>query len=216
MNNRNTQSNSNPMRVLKKFFLSAFVVLTFIAYALQKSNSSDAKVGLAGQQTTNTVPPQPPTNTAPAQDPAQPAAINPAPAATATGQPFFFPTPTTAAPTAVPPTAVQPTARAAAPQASKQNGQYKDGTYTGPEVDAIYGLVQVQAVIQNGRIASVQFLEYPNDRRTSVRINSYAVPTLQQEAVQVQSANVNLISGATLTSEGFQMSLQSALSKAKG
>jgi uncharacterized protein with FMN-binding domain len=48
------------------------------------------------------------------------------------------------------------------------------------------------------------------------RSNSFAVPTLQQEAIQAQSANVDLITGATLTSEAFIMSLQSALANAKG
>ncbi len=71
--------------------------------------------------------------------------------------------------------------------------------------------MEVQATVQSGKLASVQFLQYPNDRRTSQQINSIAMPYLQQEAIQVQSANVDIISGATLTSEGFQMSLQSAL-----
>jgi uncharacterized protein with FMN-binding domain len=75
-------------------------------------------------------------------------------------------------------------------------------------------LVQVQATVQNGKIADVQFLQYPSDRRTSQQINAFAMPYLQQEAIQAQSANVNIISGATLTSEGFAMSLQSALASA--
>jgi len=102
----------------------------------------------------------------------------------------------------------------AASSASSNASGYRDGTYTGPTIDVNYGLVQVQTTIQNGRIADVQFLQYPSDRRTSQRINSIAMPYLQQEAIQVQSANVDIISGATLTSEGFQMSLQSALASA--
>ena len=94
-------------------------------------------------------------------------------------------------------------------------GLYKNGTYNGPTVDAYYGYVQVQVVIQNGKIATVSFLQFPSDRRTSQRINSVAVPYLQQEAVQAQSANVNIVTGATLTSEGFIQSLQSALANAK-
>jgi uncharacterized protein with FMN-binding domain len=73
----------------------------------------------------------------------------------------------------------------------------------------------VQTTIQNGRIVDVRFLEFPQDRRTSQRINSYAVPYLQKEAIQAQKAQVNIISGATLTSQAFSMSLQSALDKAK-
>lgn len=95
------------------------------------------------------------------------------------------------------------------------SGKVKDGTYTGSEVDAYYGLVKVQTTIQSGRIADVKFLEYPSDRRTSVRINSYAVPYLQQEAIQAQTANVDIISGATLTSEAFRVSLQAAIDAAK-
>ncbi len=92
----------------------------------------------------------------------------------------------------------------------------KDGTYTGSTVDVNWGYVQVQATIQGGKISNVQFLQYPSDRRTSVRINSFAVPYLQQEAIQAQSANVDIITGATLTSEGFQQSLQDALTQARG
>lgn len=210
MNNRNLQKNFDPIRIIKKIFLSAFVVITFVVYALHKpANSSDGKLGLSASANDGTTP-QTLTPVTPSAAPTDPpladtaaATIPPAPTDTAVPQQVFVPTATS-----VPPTA--------APNTANQNGQYKDGTYTGPEVDAIYGLVQVQAVIQNGKISNVQFLEYPNDRRTSVRINSFAVPTLQQEAVQAQSANVNLITGATLTSEAFQMSLQTALNKAKG
>lgn len=97
----------------------------------------------------------------------------------------------------------------------RAKGQYKDGTYTGAEADAFWGLVQIKAVIRNGKISDVQFLEYPSDRRTSQRINSVAMPYLKTEAMQVQNANVDIISGATLTSEAFAQSLQSALDNAK-
>jgi uncharacterized protein with FMN-binding domain len=98
---------------------------------------------------------------------------------------------------------------------SSSNTTYKDGSYTGPQVDVYYGMVEVQVNVKNGKIADVQFLQYPNDRRTSVRINDIAIPYLQQEALQAQNANVNIISGATLTSEGFMMSLDAALKTAK-
>lgn len=97
---------------------------------------------------------------------------------------------------------------------SSQGSVYKNGTYTGPQVDVYYGLVQVQVVIQNGKITNVKFLDYPHDRQTSQEINSQVMPWLSQEAIQAQSANVDLISGATLTSEGFVNSLQAALQSA--
>lgn len=91
---------------------------------------------------------------------------------------------------------------------------YKDGTYTGDNVDAYYGFVQVKVTVGNGKITDVSFLNYPSDRRTSIYINSQAMPYLQQEAISAQSAQVNLVSGATQTSIGFRKSLQSALDQA--
>ncbi len=102
-----------------------------------------------------------------------------------------------------------------APPPSKPKGQYFDGTYTGASVDVYYGYVQVKAIIQNGRIADVVFLQYPSDRSTSRYINSQAMPLLKQEAIQAQSANVSGVSGASATSEGFVQSLADALSQAR-
>jgi len=99
-------------------------------------------------------------------------------------------------------------------QASQNSGQYRNGTYTGSSVDVFYGYVQVQAVIKSGQIADVRFLQYPNDRGTSRQINSQAMPLLTQEAIQVQSANVDGVSGASATSQGFVQSLSDALSQA--
>ncbi|WP_421915335.1 FMN-binding protein [Mesorhizobium sp.] len=89
-----------------------------------------------------------------------------------------------------------------------------DGTYTGPVADAYYGLIQIQASIQGGRLTSLKVLKYPNDRRTSISINRQALPMLRDEAISAQSANVDIISGATLTSKAFIQSLGGALKKA--
>lgn len=107
------------------------------------------------------------------------------------------------------------TTPAPTPAPTARAGTYKDGTYTGPATDAFYGLVQVKATIANGKISDVQFLQYPNDRRTSVEINTQAMPYLKQEAIAAQSANVDIVSGATQTSEAFKQSLAGALSQAK-
>jgi uncharacterized protein with FMN-binding domain len=93
-------------------------------------------------------------------------------------------------------------------------GSYKNGTYTGSVADAFYGNVQVQVTISGGRISDVQFLQYPNDRRTSQMINSQAMPILKQEAIQAQSAQVSGVSGATATSGAFIQSLGNALQQA--
>ncbi len=97
---------------------------------------------------------------------------------------------------------------------SNSGGQYKDGTYTGSVADAFYGNVQVRLTVSGGKITDVKFLQYPNSHSTSVYINQQAMPYLKQEAVQAQSSNVQIISGATFTSQAFAQSLSSALSGA--
>lgn len=94
-------------------------------------------------------------------------------------------------------------------------GSYKDGNYTGTVEDAYYGYIQVQVSINNGRISDVSFLQYPNDNGTSLYINSQAMPILKSEAIQAQSAQVDIVSGASDTSMAFQQSLASALAQAK-
>jgi uncharacterized protein with FMN-binding domain len=91
---------------------------------------------------------------------------------------------------------------------------YKNGTYTGSVADAQWGYVQVKVVIQGGKITDVQWLQYPNERDRSVMINQYADPQLTQETIQAQSAQVDLVSGATDTSVAFIQSLSDALSQA--
>jgi uncharacterized protein with FMN-binding domain len=97
---------------------------------------------------------------------------------------------------------------------SSSSPTYKDGTYAGSEADAFYGLVKVAATISGGKMTAVNFLEHPSDNPNSVYINQQAMPYLQQEAIQAQSANVNIISGATDTSQAFIQSLSAALSHA--
>ncbi len=92
---------------------------------------------------------------------------------------------------------------------------YKDGSYTGSVADAQWGVVQVEAVIKQGKITDVQFLQYPNDRNRSININSVADPQLVSEAIQAQSANVDIVTGATDSSDAFIQSLSDALSQAQ-
>ncbi|MEI8130591.1 MAG: FMN-binding protein [bacterium] len=96
-----------------------------------------------------------------------------------------------------------------------KKGLYNDGTYTGDVADAYYGNVQVQAVITNGKLSNVIFLDYPQDRSHSLQLSQRAMPILTQEAIQAQSANVNGVSGASDTSAAFQQSLTSALAQAR-
>jgi uncharacterized protein with FMN-binding domain len=88
------------------------------------------------------------------------------------------------------------------------------GTFTGNPVPTQWGIVQVQITVAAGKITSVQTLQHPNDNGHSVDINTYALPLLQAEAVQANSAQINAISGATVTSGGYVQSLQSAIDQA--
>ncbi len=94
-------------------------------------------------------------------------------------------------------------------------GQYRDGAYAGPTIDAFYGLVQVRAIVQGGKVVSIDVLKYPTDRRTSQRINRYALPLLKREVLTAQSARVDIVSGATLTSMAYRRSLGDALAAAR-
>ena len=116
-----------------------------------------------------------------------------------------------------PPVVTQTVSAVVTPAAMKAvmpGARFADGAYTGPVVDAYYGLVQIQAVVQSGQLADVRILRYPSDRMTSVFINRRAIPRLRREAISAQSASIDLVSGATLTSEAFVRSLDVALRKA--
>ncbi|MBU6214534.1 FMN-binding protein [Patescibacteria group bacterium] len=122
------------------------------------------------------------------------------------------PAPAPAQPTAAEPA---PTPVSAAAPVKKAAGQYADGSYTGGAVDAYYGIVQVKAIVSGGKLTDIQFLQYPNDRDHTRELSFYAMPLLKQEAISAQNAQVDSISGATATSEGFSQSLSSALARAK-
>jgi FMN-binding domain len=77
-----------------------------------------------------------------------------------------------------------------------------------------WGPVQVQVMISGGRIVDVVALQVPNGNVRDQEINSYAVPQLHDEVLQAQSAEIDSISGATVTSGGYIESLQAALDAA--
>jgi uncharacterized protein with FMN-binding domain len=88
------------------------------------------------------------------------------------------------------------------------------GQATGDAVQTPFGTVQVQVTIQNGTITDVQALQLPSGGGHTGQVSSYAGPQLRSEALTAQSAQIDTISGATYTSEGYIQSLQSALDRA--
>jgi uncharacterized protein with FMN-binding domain len=102
-------------------------------------------------------------------------------------------------------------AAGATPGATPGTRSTYSGQLTGTAVQTPYGVVQVQVTFQNGTITDVTPLQLPNDGSRSAQIAQYAAPQLRSEVLSAQSAQVDTISGATYTSEGYLQSLQSAL-----
>ena len=94
------------------------------------------------------------------------------------------------------------------------SGSTASGTFTGDAVDTRWGVVQVEITVENGKITKSEAVQYPTDNPRDQEINAYAVPALNDEAVQAQSANIDAVSGATVTSGGYIQSLQSAIDQA--
>ena len=87
-------------------------------------------------------------------------------------------------------------------------------TVTGASVDTRWGAVQVQITVAGGKVTAAQAVVYPQNNPRDQQINSFAIPTLNAEAVKASSATIDMVSGATYTSTGYISSLQSALTKA--
>ncbi|HTL42592.1 MAG TPA: FMN-binding protein [Pseudolysinimonas sp.] len=97
---------------------------------------------------------------------------------------------------------------------SGSSGSGADGSYTGQSVNTPFGSVQVQVTVSGGKIADVTALHLTDADGRSRQISDYAAPILHDEVLSAQSANVQMVGGATYTSEGYLMSLQSALDQA--
>ena len=87
-------------------------------------------------------------------------------------------------------------------------------TVTGDEASTRWGPVQVELTVANGTITDVSVVQYPNGNGKDQQINARALPVLIQETLDAQNATIDMVSGATVTSEGYLESLQSALDKA--
>jgi uncharacterized protein with FMN-binding domain len=94
------------------------------------------------------------------------------------------------------------------------SGSSSSGTFTGPAVDTQWGVVQVEVTVSSGKITKSVAVQYPQNNGRDVEINNSALPRLEQEVLNQQSGNIDAISGATVTSNGYIQSLQSALDKA--
>ncbi|MCU1482900.1 MAG: FMN-binding protein [Subtercola sp.] len=141
---------------------------------------------------------------APARTSAAPATSSPQSSARASTTPTATPEPSTAA--------SAPSATSA--PSESPSAASTDGTYTGSSVNTRYGTVQVQITVSAGSITDVTALQLTDSDSRSVQISNRAAPVLRQEVLAAQSANVDSVSGATYTSDGYLKSLQSALDQA--
>jgi uncharacterized protein with FMN-binding domain len=109
---------------------------------------------------------------------------------------------------AAPSAARTPSSTSTAPAATR--------TVTGTAAGTRYGPVQVKITVKNGKLVEVDAVVYPQGDPRDAQINAYAIPELDKEALAAGSAQIDTVSGATYTSEGYVASLQSALDKAGG
>jgi uncharacterized protein with FMN-binding domain len=87
-------------------------------------------------------------------------------------------------------------------------------TVSGDVSQTQYGPVQVQITVEGGKVTGVRATQHPSEDPRSQQINAYAIPILNQEALKAGSAGIDMVAGATYTSDGYLSSLQSALDKA--
>ena len=87
-------------------------------------------------------------------------------------------------------------------------------TYSGSVAQTRWGPVQVTITVSGGKITDVAVPTYPNGNPRDEEINAYALPVLTQETMNAQSADIDTVSGATITSDGYKESLQAALDAA--
>jgi uncharacterized protein with FMN-binding domain len=97
---------------------------------------------------------------------------------------------------------------------SSGSGSSGTKTYTGDVVQTRWGPVQVKITVTDGKITKATVLQYPDGNPRDAEINDQALPVLTQETVDAQSAKIDMVSGATVTSGGYVSSLQSALDQA--
>jgi uncharacterized protein with FMN-binding domain len=87
-------------------------------------------------------------------------------------------------------------------------------TATGDAIATRYGNVQVRVTVRGGKITKVEALQLTGNDPKSAEISAQAEPLLRQSALTKQSAAIDAVSGATISSAGYEASLQSALDKA--
>lgn len=94
------------------------------------------------------------------------------------------------------------------------SGAGGNGTYNGSVAQTRWGPVQVVITVAGGKITAVDVPTYPTANGRDQQINAFAIPILKRETMSAQSAHIDTVSGATVTSRGYIQSLQAAIDAA--
>ncbi|PFG21289.1 FMN-binding protein [Serinibacter salmoneus] len=87
-------------------------------------------------------------------------------------------------------------------------------TYTGDPIPVAFGTLQVEITVVDGAITRATAIDYPYTDPRDIQLNGEAIPILEAATLEAQSADIDLVTGATFTSQGYIDSLQSALDEA--
>lgn len=99
----------------------------------------------------------------------------------------------------------------AEPAASPASADPAAASFTGQLIESERGPVQVQISVLDGKIVTAEAVVYPNESKKDRKLNAKALPILNAATVKAQNANLDAVSGATVTSEAYMQSLQSAI-----
>jgi uncharacterized protein with FMN-binding domain len=97
---------------------------------------------------------------------------------------------------------------------SSGSGSGTSTSTDGAVINTRWGPVQVRITTDGSTLTGVEVLQYPTGNGKDQEINAYALPVLVSETMDAQSADIDMVSGATVTSEGYVESLQAALDEA--
>lgn len=114
----------------------------------------------------------------------------------------------------VPATTAPSGTSSAPPPGSPSSSPTATKSYTGSVASTRWGPVQVEIAVSARKITDVTVLQQPNGNHKDTEINGYALPILVQDTLSAQSADIDMVSGATVTSDGYLQSLQAALDEA--
>jgi uncharacterized protein with FMN-binding domain len=86
----------------------------------------------------------------------------------------------------------------------------------GPLLSTPFSTIQVEAVVLHGRLIRVRTVYLTGDGPHTQALNARAEPILRREALKAGSADIDVVSGATYTSQSWRGSLKAAIEQARG